>query len=88
MEAYLKLAIGLCRFADVEPSFLYQLLDTAGDLGRDPVPVNVPPRPGMAQEAQAICIGQRLPDLVRIGPDAVDRSAPADPRALAPQPRP
>jgi peptidoglycan/xylan/chitin deacetylase (PgdA/CDA1 family) len=30
MEAYLKLAIGLCRFADVEPSFLLHPLDLLG----------------------------------------------------------
>ena len=38
-----------------------QPLDPAATLGRDPVAVDVPPRPGVAQEALLLGVAQRLP---------------------------
>src|SRR5690348_13045896 len=50
--------------------------DDVGDLGRDAVAVDVPPRPRVAQEALLLIVAETLPQRVAVRPQAVDRGPP------------
>ena len=54
-------------------------VDAARDGGRDAVPVDVPPRAGMAQEAAALVIGRLPPDVLDLVADPIEDGLPRHP---------
>jgi hypothetical protein len=52
------------------------------------MPVNIPPRPRMANETPLLAVIERLPQGVAMRPQAIDRCSPANFRAAPPEPAP
>ena len=71
-----RIAAGDATGVDAQLSARASGVDTRRDGRRHAMPMHVPPRPQMAQEALSIGVRQRLPDLLREWPQAVDHAAP------------
>ena len=67
-----RIAAGDATGVDAQLSARASGVDTCRDGRRHAMPMHVPPRPQMAQEALSIGVRQRLPDLLRDRPQAVD----------------
>ena len=71
-----RITAGNATGVDAQLSARASSVDTRRDGRRHTMPMHVPPRPQMAQEALSIRVRQRLPDLLREWPQAVNHAAP------------